>query len=200
VPAILEAWEPGSEGGNAVADALFGDVNPGGKLPVTFPRAGQTPIYYARDLTHQPEGSRWFRSRYWDSTSSPVFSFGHGLSYTTFTYSTPAPAAPTVKTGDTLVVTSDVENTGSAPGDAVVQLYLHQRFGSDSRPVRLLKGFERVALQPGEKKTVRFALGPEELGYWSTARGAQVQEAAPFDVWVGGDSTATAHAEFTVVP
>ncbi len=99
-----------------------------------------------------------------------------------------------------MVVTAEVQNTGSVAGDEVAQLYLHQKYGSDSRPVRLLKGFERITLQPGEKKTVRFSLGPEELGYWSTARGKWVQEAAPFDLWVGGDSTAKEHAELSVTP
>jgi beta-glucosidase len=200
VPAILEAWEPGSEGGNAIADALFGDVNPGGKLPASFPRNGQTPVSYAHNLTHQPEGSRRFKSRYWEGPSSPVYPFGHGLSYTTFAYSNLRLAAPAVKIGQPVAVTIDVQNAGTVAGDEVVQLYVHQRYGSDSRPVRELKGFERVTLAPGENKTVRFTLGPDELGYWSTAKGRWLQDAVPFDVWVGGDSKATAHAELTVTP
>ena len=170
VPAILEAWEPGSEGGSAIADALFGDVNPGGKLPASFPREGQTPIYYAHNLTHQPESSERYRSRYWDGPSQPVYPFGHGLSYTTFAYTNLRLAAPSVKIGQPATVTVDVQNTGAVAGDEVVQLYVHQRYGSDSRPVRELKGFERVTLAPGETKTVRFTLGPDELRYWSTAK------------------------------
>ena len=200
VPTILEAWQPGSEGGNAIADVLFGDATPGGKLPATFPRRSQTPTYYAHNLSHQPEGARFFRSRYWDAPSSPVFPFGYGLSYTTFAYSNLKLVAPAVKIGQPLAVTVDVRNAGARGGDEVVQLYIHQKYGSDSRPARELKGFERVTLQPGEMRTVRFTLGPDELGYWSTAQGKWVQEAQPFDVWVGGDSTATEHAELTVTP
>jgi beta-glucosidase len=201
VPAILEAWQPGTEGGNAIADALFGDVNPGGKLPVTFPRRGQAPIYYAHNLTHQPENVKTqfaAASRYWDAPYKPVFPFGFGLSYTTFAYSNLKTSA-SLPVGRTITVSVDVENTGKVAGDEVVQLYVHQKHGSDSRPVRELKGFERVALKPGEKKTVRFTLGPEELGYWSTARAKWTQDASPFDVWAGGDSQATLHAEFSVV-
>jgi beta-glucosidase len=200
VPAILLAWQPGTEGGHAVADALFGEVNPGGKLPATFPRRGQAPTYYARNLTHQPEGSRFSSSRYWDAPSTPLFPFGHGLSYTTFSYSAPRPSSPTVKSGATVEVAVDVRNAGTVAGDEVVQLYLHQQHGSDSRPRRELKGFERVSLRPGESRTVTFRLGPEELGYWSTSQGRWIQEAVPFDVWVGGDSNATPHALVTVTP
>jgi beta-glucosidase len=198
VPAILEAWQPGSEGGHAVADALFGDVNPGGKLPVTFPRLGQTPIYYARNFTHITEGSPFFSSRYWDAPFAPIYPFGYGLSYTTFRYSAPRVEPAAVRLGERLAVAVDVQNTGAVAGDEVVQLYVHQKHGSDSRPARELKGFERVTLRPGETRTVRFPLGPEELSYWSTAQRRWIQEAAPFDLWVGGDSTATTHAAFSV--
>ena len=200
VPAILEAWEPGSEGGHAVADILFGDVNPGGKLPATFPRkTGQTPLYYARTLTHSPEGSRMYNPRYWDGQNSPLYPFGHGLSYTTFSIDNLKVSAPKVKVGEQLTVTADVANTGTVAGDEVVQLYIHQKAGSDSRPVRELKGFERVTLEPGEKRTVSFKLGPDELRYWSTSAKAWIQDAEAFDVWVGADSTATLGAGFTVV-
>lgn len=200
VPAILEAWEPGTEGGNAVADILFGDVNPGGKLPVCFPRNGNhAPLYYARNITHLPESSPRYRSRYWDDLPTPLYPFGFGLSYTTFSIDNLKLSAAQVKVGESLTVTADVTNTGKVAGDEVVQLYIHQKWGRDSRPVRELKGFERVTLQPGEAKTVSFQLGPDELGYWSTHAGAWIQEAAAFDLWVGNDSTATLHAEFAVV-
>jgi beta-glucosidase len=200
VPAILEAWEPGSEGGHAVADILFGDVNPGGKLPVSFPRKGShAPLYYARNLTHSPEGSRMYNPRYWDGLPTPLYPFGYGLSYTTFAFANVQLAAAQVKVGDALTVSVEVTNTGAVAGDEVAQLYIHQRWGSDSRPMRELKGFARVTLQPGETKTVTFTLGPDELGYWSTNAGAWIQEAAAFDLWVGGDSLATLHAEFEVV-
>jgi len=200
VPAILEAWEPGSEGGNAVADLLFGDANPGGKLPVTFPRSGShAPLYYARTLTHAPEGSSRYRSRYWDSPTTPLYPFGFGLSYTTFSIANLKVSATRVKVGSSVTVTADVTNTGPVAGDEVVQLYIHQKAGSDSRPSRELKGFERLTLEPGETKTVTFHLGPAELGYWSTNAGKWVQETADFDIWVGADSSATLHADLTVV-
>ncbi len=200
VPAILEAWEPGSEGGNAVADILFGDTNPGGKLPATFPRSGShAPLYYARTLTHQPEGSEMYRSRYWDSPTTPLYPFGFGLSYTTFSIDNLKVSTHEAQVGGTLTVSARVTNTGPVAGDEVAQLYIHQKYGSDSRPVRELKGFERVALQPGETKTVTFQLGPDELGYWSTSAGGWVQDAADFDIWVGADSLATLHGEFRVV-
>jgi beta-glucosidase len=201
VLAILETWHPGTEGGNAVADVLFGDAVPGGKLPVTFPRsAGHAPLYYARNLTHQPEGSPRYKSRYWDGPTTPLYPFGHGLSYTTFAFSNLKVAAGPVKVGGTATVSVDVANTGSVAGDEVVQLYVHQKAGSDSRPVRELKGFRRVSLKPGEAQTVTFPLGPDELRYWSTSRGTWVQDAEAFDVWVGADSTTTLHAELQVVP
>jgi len=200
VPAILEAWQPGSEGGHAVADVLFGDVNPGGKLPATFPRrSGQTPLYYARTLTHQPEGSPMYRSRYWEGPTEPLYPFGHGLSYTTFSFSNLKLGAPQVKLGAAVPVSVDVTNSGSVAGDEVVQLYVHQKAGSASRPVRELKGFKRIGLKPGETQTVSFSLGPDELRYWSSFERKWVQEAEAFDVWVGPDSTAKLHADLAVV-
>ena len=201
VPAILEAWQPGTEGGHAVADVLFGDVNPGGKLPVTFPRnAGHSPLYYARVLTHQPEGSRQYRSRYWDGPTTPLYPFGYGRSYTTFAYSNLRLGAHQLKLGAAATVSVDVTNSGPVAGDEVVQLYVHQKSGSDSRPVRELKGFKRVGLAAGETQTITFPLGPDELRYWSTSEKRWLQEAAAFDVWVGGDSTAALHADLSVVP
>ena len=200
VPAILEAWEPGSEGGHAVADILFGDVNPGGKLPVTFPRkASHAPLYYARNLTHSPEGSPRYSPRYWDGPPTPLYPFGFGLSYTTFSITNLKVSAPQVKVGSSVAVTADVTNTGPVVGDEVVQLYIHQKAGSDSRPMRELKGFERLTLKPGETKTVTFRLGPAELGHWSTSAGKWVQDTEDFDVWVGADSLATLHADLAVV-
>ncbi len=192
VPAILEAWYPGAEGGHAVADLLFGDANPGGKLPVTFPRTvGQVPIYYAHTLTHQPEGSPGFVSRYWDEPSSPLYPFGYGLSYTTFKISN-------LKV-ENHKVSVDVQNTGARAGDEVVQLYIHQKSGRASRPVRLLKGFERVTLAPGESKTVHFTLTDDELSYWSATDRKWVHDRSDFDVWVGSDSNATLHGNLSPV-
>jgi beta-glucosidase len=200
VPAILEAWHPGTEGGNAVADLLYGDATPGGKLPVTWPRsAGQIPVYYAHNLTQQPESAPGFTSRYWDSPTSPFYPFGYGLSYTTFAYSNLRVSKSEAKLGEAVEVSVEVENTGRRAGEEVAQLYIHQRSGSASRPVRELKGFERVALAPGEKRTLRFTLGKSELTYWSAAAKAWVLEPATFDLWAGGDSVAPLTTTFRVV-
>ena len=199
VAALVEAWHPGMEGGNAIADVLFGDVNPGGKLPVTWPRSeGQIPIYYAHNLTHQPEGSPMFSSRYWDIPASPLYPFGYGLSYASFTYSDLKLSREATPVGGSFEASVDVENAGKVAGDEVAQLYIHQRAGSASRPIRELKGFQKIALQPGEKKTVRFTLGPNELCYWSQQEHKWLQEAEKFDLWVGGDSTAKLHANFAI--
>jgi beta-glucosidase len=140
-----------------------------------------------------------YRSRYWDSPTTPLYPFGFGLSYTTFAFSNLELSESQIKVGASVAVSVEVTNTGKVAGDEVVQLYIHQRWGSDSRPVRELKGFERVTLQPGETRKLTFQLGPEELGYWSTNAGRWVQDAAAFDIWAGGDSLATLHAEFEVV-
>ena len=201
VPAILEAWYPGTEGGNAIADVLFGDVNPGGKLPVTWPRTtGQVPAYYNHNRTHAPEDEPGFTSRYADFVTAPLYPFGYGLSYTTFGFSNLQLDRKLMLVAGTLHVSVDVENQGAVAGDEVVQLYIHQRAGSASRPVRELKGFERVALAGGEKKTIRFSLGPEELKFWSPQAKEWVVEPEEFDVWVGGDSRASLHSEFRVTP
>lgn len=200
IPAILEAWQPGWEGGNAVADILFGDVNPGGKLPVTVARsAGQYPMYYARNNTHRPEsaGDGLFTSRYWDTQSSPLFSFGFGLSYTTFRFSDLALNSDQKRKGEVLRVSVKVENTGSMSGDEVVQLYLHQRYGSDSRPMRLLKDFQRITLQPGEEKTVEFEIADEMLTYWSSAENSYVLDESDFDLYVTNGNDQELHGEFS---
>ncbi|HKV23214.1 MAG TPA: beta-glucosidase BglX [Candidatus Acidoferrum sp.] len=197
IPAILDVWYPGTQGGNAVANLLFGDAVPGGKLPITWPRdVGQIPIYYAHNTTQAPQNEG---KRYWDEESTPLYPFGYGLSYSTFTFSNLRLSKSSMKTGESLDVDVDVENTGDLKADEVAQLYIHQRFGSTSRPVRELKGFERITLAPHEKKTVHFKLGPEELTYWSTAKEGWVQEPSTFDVWVGDNSDASLHATFGVV-
>ena len=199
VPAILEAWYPGTEGGNAIADVLVGDVNPGGKLPVTWPRAtGQVPAYYNHNLTQAHEDDPGFTSRYGDFVTAPLYRFGYGLSYTSFGFSNLQLDQKSIPVSGTLHVSVDVENQGAIAGDEVVQLYIHQRAGSASRPVRELKGFERIALAAGEKKTVRFSLGREELKLWSPEAKAWVVEPEEFDVWLGGDSKAALHSEFRI--
>jgi beta-glucosidase len=197
IPAILEAWYPGNQGGNGIADVLFGDANPAGHLPVSWPRStGQLPMYYNHNRTQAPEDAPDFTSRYWDVLTSPLYPFGYGLSYTTFSFDNVKSSAAEAKVSATLDVSVDVTNTGSRAGDAVVQLYIHQRAGSASRPVRQLKGFQRVNLAAGAKQTIHFTLGPEELRFWSPARKEWVVEPEQFDFWVGEDSTAKLHGEF----
>jgi len=199
IPAILEAWYPGTEGGDAVADVLFGHVNPCGKLPVTWPRtAGSEPLYYNHTRTHDPEDAPGFTSRYWDISSKPLYPFGYGLSYSTFKFANLQLSKPGMHVGDTTEVKLDVTNTSSVAGDAVAQIYIHQRYGSASRPVRQLKGFERIALQPGETKTLTFPLGKEELKYWNPQTKQWVVEPSEFDIWAGEDSTASLHADLIV--
>jgi len=199
VPAILEAWYPGTDGGDAVADVLFGDVNPGGKLPVSWPRtAGSEPLYYNHTRTHEPEDAPQFTSRYWDIDSKPLYRFGYGLSYSTFKFANLQLSKSSIGVGDTTEVSVDMTNTGSVAGDAVAQIYIHQRYGSASRPVRQLKGFERIALQPGETKTLKFPLGKDELKYWNPQTRQWIVEPSDFDVWAGEDSTASLHADLKV--
>jgi beta-glucosidase len=198
VLAILEAWHPGTEAGNAIADLLFGDATPGGKLPITWPRSvGQLPAYYAHTLSHDPQNQT---KRFWDEESSPLFPFGFGLSYTTFSFTNLHVSQSDVKSGQSLDVAVDVENTGGKSGVEVAQLYIHQQSGTASRPVRELKGFKRVSLAPHEKQTLHFSLGKDELTYWNSAARKPVQDAAQFDVWAGDDSNAPLHGSFSVVP
>ena len=195
VPAILDIWYPGTHGGHAVANLLVGDVSPGGKLPFSWPRTvGQIPMTYSRTTSHEPENQA---RRYWDEASTPLFAFGHGLSYGSFAYSSLAVSADSVAVGDTVTVSVDVTNTSSRDADEVVQLYIHQRAGSASRPVRELKGFERIAVAAGETRTVQFPLGPSQLRYWNAGTRDWTLDASTFDVWVGTDSTADLATTFT---
>ena len=195
VPAILDIWYPGSQGGAAAADLLLGDVSPGGKLPFSWPRTvGQIPMVYAHTISHEPENQA---RRYWDEESTPLFPFGFGRSYATFEYSDLTLDPQTLSQGDTLCVSVTVTNSSARDGDEVVQLYLHQRHGTASRPVRELKGFRRVHLSAGASETVRFTVGPAELRYWNAAVRDYVLDRALFDVWVGGDSTAELSTSFT---
>jgi beta-glucosidase len=197
VPAILEAWYPGNQGGNGIADILFGDASPAGHLPVSWPRSsGQEPLYYNHNKTQSPEDAPNFTSRYWDIASTPLYPFGYGLSYTQFAVGELKLDQTEAKVGATINVKVDVINLGKREGDAVVQLYIHQRAGSASRPVRQLKGFQRVTLAAGAIQTLHFKLGPEELQFWSPASKKWQVEPEQFDVWVGENSQAPLHAEF----
>jgi len=196
VPAILDIWYPGTQGGTAVANLLFGAVSPGGKLPFSWPRTvGQVPMIYAHTRSHEPDNQG---KRYWDEESTPLFPFGHGLGYSQFAYSNLTVDRVSIGAGESVAVSVEITNAGGRSADEVVQLYLHQRFGSASRPVRELKGFRRVSLEAGESVTVEFPLGPAELTYWNAAVRDWVIDASTFDVWVGGDSTADLTASFTV--
>jgi beta-glucosidase len=196
VPAILDIWYPGTRGGEAAANLLFGDVSPGGKLPFTWPRTvGQVPMVYAHTRSHEPENQA---RRYWDEASTPLFPFGYGLSYGRFEYTNLTVDQPSIATSGTVTVSVDVTNTADRQADEVVQLYIHQRHGSASRPVRELKGFERISLDAGDTRTVQFSLGPAELRYWNAAARGWIIDASTFDVWVGADSTADLSTTFEV--
>jgi beta-glucosidase len=189
-PAILEAWYAGQEGGTAIGEALFGDINPGGKLPVTFPRqTGQVPVYYNRRPTS-------FRS-YVDLSREPLWVFGHGLSYTTFALANPRVTPATIGPSGTATVIVDVTNTGARAGDEVVQLYIHDLVSSVTRPVKELAGFERVTLRPGEKKTVTFALGADALSLIDRTM-KRVVEPGAFDILLGTNSMTTLRARLDV--
>ncbi len=188
VPAILDIWYPGTQGGTAVANLLFGDVSPGGKLPFTWPRTvGQVPMIYSHTRSHEPENQA---KRYWDEASTPLYPFGYGLSYGRFDYTDLTVDVPSCPTDGTVTVSVQVTNTADRQADEVVQLYLHQRHGTASRPVRELKGFARVTLAAGQSRTLTFPLGPNERRYWNAAVRDWVLDASTFDVWVGGDCTA----------
>jgi len=201
VPAILNVWFAGSEAGYAIADVLFGDVNPSGKLTSTFPRSvGQLPIYYAHKNTGRPlsntEGKfEKFRSNYIDERNEPLFPFGFGLSYTTFDYSNLKISSDKMNFGGKLKVTVDVTNTGNYDGKETVQLYIRDLVGSVTRPVRELKGFQKITLKKGEKQTVTFDISVEDLKFYNSDL-QFVAEPGQFDIFVGGSSTADKKVSF----
>ncbi len=199
-PAVLEAWFPGVEAGNAVADVVFGKVNPGGKLPVSFPQAlGQVPIYYNHEPTGRPcDVTQKYTSRYRDlRTCDPLFPFGFGLSYTSFKVSNLSLSKASVSRRGEVVASLKVTNTGDVAGDDVAQVYLHDPVASISQPVRRLRGFERVTLDPGESTTVRFTLDASDFGFYDN-RGRFVVEPGAIEVYAGDDSTATLTKTFQV--
>lgn len=188
--ALIEGWYLGQEGGAAMADILFGDANPGGKLPVTVARsAGQLPIFYNR----KPSARRG----YLFETAAPLYPFGFGLSYTTFDISAPRLSSATITRGESVDVAVDVRNTGSRAGDEVVQLYVRDKVSSVTRPVLELKGFARVSLEPGETKTVTLPLTPEALSFWDINM-SRIVEPGDFDILVGPDSVQLKSAVLTV--
>jgi beta-glucosidase len=201
-PAILETWFGGTQAGNAVADVLFGDVNPGGKLPVTFPRTvGQEPLYYNHMNTGRPpDANNKYTSKYLDVSWTPLYPFGYGLSYTQFRLQNLQLSARTIRPDGRVMVNVEVENIGPRVGDEVVQLYIRDVAASVTRPVRELKGFQRATLQPGEKRRLQFTLTPELLGFYNREM-RFVVEPGEFKVMVG-TSSADQHeltASFQVV-
>jgi len=217
VPAIMEAWFPGTEAGNAIADLMYGDAVPSGKLPMSFPRAvGQEPLYYNQfptgrppvglDLSQPPNGDSRFFSRYVDVPNDALYPFGFGLSYTKFSYegvavsrhSVPMKEASQAGAKDLVTVTATVKNIGDREGTEIVQCYVRNLGASLEQPVRSLKGFERVTLKPGESKQVMFKLGFPELSFYNN-EGRPVVEATDYTVWIGGSSLADLHDDFKIV-
>lgn len=200
VNAIVESWYPGISAGIVLADALFGDLNPSGKLPVTFPRyVGQVPIYYNHKNTGRPhDETNHYTSYYMDLDNSPLYPFGYGLSYTTFEYSKPALSKTSIKKDESLTVTVDVKNTGKYEGKEVVQLYIRDLVGSVTRPVKELKDFAKISLKPGETKKVEFTITPEKLKFYDINM-KYVVEPGDFKVFVGTNSRDVKDASFTVV-
>ncbi|HJQ22567.1 MAG TPA: beta-glucosidase BglX [Blastocatellia bacterium] len=200
VPAILETWFAGSQAGNAIADVLFGDVNPGGKLPVTFPRAvGQVPLYYNHMNTGRPpDPNNPYTSKYIDVPWTPLYPFGYGLSYTQFRFSNLQLSAPRIRRDGSVKVSVEVENIGRRAGDEVAQLYIRDVAGSRTRPVKELKGFERITLKPGERRRVEFTLTPAHLGFYNRDM-RFVVEPGQFKVWVGANSESGLESSFEVV-
>jgi beta-glucosidase len=189
MPAVLETWFLGVECGNAVADVLFGDENPSGKITATFPRAtGQVPFYYNQKNTGRPADDtvKW-TSRYIDVPSSPLFPFGYGLSYTTFSYSGLTLSSGKLHPTDSIIVTAVVKNTGSRAGEEIVQLYIHDQVASVTRPVKELKGYQKVMLAPGESKRVQFVLTSEQLKFYNQSM-KWTLEPGTFKVFVGPNS------------
>ncbi|MGM9791643.1 MAG: beta-glucosidase BglX [Candidatus Cryptobacteroides sp.] len=207
VPAILNVWFGGSEAAYSIADVLFGDVNPSGKLAMTFPKnVGQIPLYYAHKNTGRPlEGpdgnGKWFvkfRSNYLDVDNDPVYPFGYGLSYTSFAYSPVSLSSDTMAANGSVKASVTVTNTGKREGKEVVQLYIQDVKASVSRPVRELKGFEKVNLKPGESRTVEFEIRPDALKFWNQQMEYDA-ESGDFKVYIGSDSTTSNSAQFTLL-
>ncbi|WP_312268213.1 beta-glucosidase BglX [Pseudescherichia sp.] len=197
--AILETWFAGTEGGNAVADVLFGDYNPSGKLPISFPRSvGQIPVYYSHLNTGRPynaEHPNKYTSRYFDEANGPLYPFGYGLSYTTFSVSDVKLSAPTLSRDGTVTASVDVTNTGKREGATVMQMYIQDVTASQSRPVKELKGFDKVNLKPGETQTVSFPIDINALKFWNQKMKYDA-EPGKFNVFIGTDSARVKQAQF----
>lgn len=200
VPSVLVAWHPGSESGNAIADVLFGDYNPSGRLPVSWPRSGgQLPICYNHKNTGRPvgPGNNVFVSGYTDQTNDPIFPFGYGLSYTQFEYEKLVPGSSSLGFGESLELRCTITNTGHTFGEEVVQLYVRDVTGTVTRPVKELKGFQKIGLEPGESKEVTFNLKTEDLHYYG-ADGKWGVEPGTIQVWIGPNAADGLEASFEI--
>ncbi|MDH3352337.1 MAG: glycoside hydrolase family 3 C-terminal domain-containing protein, partial [Gammaproteobacteria bacterium] len=216
VDAILFAWHPGTMGGPAIADLLFGVESPSGKLPATFPRmVGQIPIYYNQKNTgkppspetivhiddidaHAPQLSLGMTAFHLDAGYTPLFAFGHGLSYATFNYERITTSAADIELGESVTIGVELTNTGAFTADEVVQLYIRDLVGNVTRPVKELKGFRRVRLDPGESTTVNFELHTDDLGFYG--RNMQLMtEPGEFHAWIGGSSETELRTEFRII-
>ncbi|MHB8338480.1 MAG: beta-glucosidase BglX [Ignavibacteriaceae bacterium] len=199
IPSVLECWFLGDQTGNAIANVLFGNYNPSGKLSVSFPRStGQIPVYYDHLNTGRPfQENNKYTSKYLDSPNTPLFSFGYGLSYTTFKYDSIKISENKIKIGDTTSVSVEVMNTGKVAGEEIVQLYLRDLVASVSRPVKELKGFKRIYLNPGEEKTVTFSITPAMLKFYNIDM-KKVIEPGKFQIMIGGNSNAALSDYFYV--
>lgn len=199
ISAILETWFLGTTTGDAIADVLFGDYNPSGKLPITFPRSvGQIPIHYDMENTGRPfDADNKYTSKYLDVSNEPLYVFGHGLSYTTFDYSPISLSSNTMTTSDSLEISVTVSNTGNYAGEEVVQFYLHDKVASVAPRVRELKGFKKIQLEPGESKEVTFTIKNEDLKFYRKDM-SYASEPGEFMIFVGGNSRDTQTAEFVL--
>jgi beta-glucosidase len=199
-PCLLECWFPGTQGGHAIADVIFGKYNPSGKLTATFPySAGQIPMYYNHKNTGRPkvdEANIWV-SRYEDIPNEPVFPFGFGLSYTTFSYSDIKLSTKEIGMTDTVKVSVDIKNTGKYDGEEVVQLYIRDLVGSVTRPVKELKGFKKILLKTGESQNVSFNISSSDLAFYTRDMSFRA-EPGDFKVFVGTNSVDVKEAAFTL--
>ena len=201
IPTIVEAWHLGTQSGNAIAEVLYGNYNPSGKLTMSFPRnVGQVPLYYNYKKTGRPGASsaEVTRSTYADVENSPLYPFGYGLSYTSFEYSDLTISSDEISRGDVIKASVKITNTGKLKGKDVVQMYIRDHYGSLARPVKELKGFELVELNPGETKEVSFEIDNSNLIYY-TANDRWESEIGKFSVFIGGDSDVKNNKSFDLI-
>jgi beta-glucosidase len=199
VDAILETWYPGTRGGEAIVNVLFGTYNPSGKLTATFPRnVGQIPIYYNAKNTGRPyDAAQKYTSKYLDVPNSPLYPFGHGLSYTTFTYSDVQLSKTSMASNETITATVTVTNSGNYDGEETVQLYIQDVVGTSTRPLKELKGFQKIFLGKGESKKVTFTISVNDLKYYNSDM-KYVAEPGEFRVHIGTSSSEVKTASFTL--